>query len=99
MDAFFRGLSDDTEALFPAETPVWTALDRLKKGIKLGGEMTLPAKIAITRTLTNSCYLEIVIKEGKKRQIRRMLEAVGHPVRKLRRIKIGFLTLEGLQTS
>jgi 23S rRNA pseudouridine2605 synthase len=50
----------------------------------------------VIKTLKNSCWLEITIKEGKKRQVRRMFEMIGHPVRKLKRTKIGFLKLEGL---
>lgn len=80
-----------------SKIPNKAVLDGLREGIKLSEGKTLPAKVKMVSTLKNSCYLEIIIKEGKKRQIRRMLEAVGHPVRKLRRVKIGFLSLQGLE--
>jgi 23S rRNA pseudouridine2605 synthase len=41
--------------------------------------------------------LHVTIREGRNRQVRRMLEAVGHPVRSLRRTRFGPLTLRGLQ--
>jgi len=72
------------------------AINTLKKGVKLSEGKTRPANVKVIKTLKNSCWLEITIKEGKKRQIRRMFEMIGHPVRKLKRTKIGFLKLEGL---
>ena len=74
-------------------------LDKLRVGIKLEDGMTAPAKINIIavdqeKELTT---LEMVIHEGKNREIRRMCEAIGYPVKNLKRIKIAFLTLEGLR--
>lgn len=74
-------------------------LDKLRIGIKLEDGVTAPAKVNIVaidqeKELTT---LEIVIYEGKNRQIRRMCEAIGHPVKNLKRVKISFLTLEGLR--
>lgn len=74
-------------------------LDKLRVGIKLEDGVTAPAKINIVdidreKKLTT---LEIIIYEGKNRQIRRMCEAIGHPVKNLKRIQYAFLTLEGLR--
>jgi len=74
-------------------------LDKLRVGIKLEDGVTAPAKINIIaidreKELTT---LEIVIYEGKNREIRRMCEAIGYPVKNLKRIQIAFLTLEGLR--
>lgn len=74
-------------------------LDKLRVGIKLEDGVTAPAKINIVaidqeKELTT---LEIVIYEGKNRQIRRMCEAIGYPVKNLKRVKFAFLTLEGLR--
>jgi len=74
-------------------------LDKLRVGIKLEDGMTAPAKINVIaidreKELTT---LELVIHEGKNREIRRMCEAIGYPVKNLKRIKIAFLTLEGLR--
>ncbi|HWR08969.1 pseudouridine synthase [Sporomusa sp.] len=73
-------------------------LDKLRVGIKLEDGVTAPAKINIVdidreKQLTT---LEIVIYEGKNRQIRRMCETIGYPVKNLKRIQYAFLTLEGL---
>jgi len=72
-------------------------LKKLEKGIMLDGEKTLPATLRMGKKLKNSCYIEMTIKEGKNRQVRRMFEAVGHPLRRLRRIAIGPLTLGDLR--
>ena len=68
------------------------ALDRLREGVNLEDGRTAPAKVR--RVAHNE--LEITLREGRKRQVRRMCEAVGHPVVELRRIAFGPLRLEGL---
>jgi pseudouridine synthase len=69
------------------------ALERLRKGIVLDGERTQPARVKLLRVIEGKtvqhAVLEIVLKEGRNRQVRRMLEAVGHPVLKLTRVRIG----------
>ncbi|WP_050180758.1 pseudouridine synthase [Domibacillus robiginosus] len=73
-------------------------LKRLASGIKLEDGMTAPAKIkelSIDRK-KNRSLLEITIHEGRNRQVRRMFEAIGHPVQKLRRDRFAHLTLHGL---
>lgn len=66
---------------------------KLGGGIKLEDGVTAPAKIKkIKKTGVNS-WIEITIHEGRKRQIRRMLERLGYPVLKLKRIKINGLEL------
>lgn len=45
------------------------------------------------KTTENNSWLEITIHEGRKRQIRRMLESIGHPVLKLQRIRINGIDL------
>ena len=68
-----------------AGVPDGQAIDRLRRGIPLDGKRTLPAQVAqVARDV-----LLIGIREGRNRQVRRMCEAVGHPVRRLRRIKFG----------
>lgn len=74
-------------------------LDRLRVGIRLEDGVTAPAKINVVdidreKELTT---LEIIIYEGKNRQIRRMCEAIGFPVKNLKRVQYAFLTLEGLR--
>jgi 23S rRNA pseudouridine2605 synthase len=66
---------------------------KLAEGIELDDGPTAPAGV---RRLGPST-LELTIHEGRNRQVRRMLDAVGHPVRRLSRTKYGPLTLEGLE--
>jgi pseudouridine synthase len=77
-----------------AGVPDAAAVERLRNGIPLDGKRTLPAKVALLnkRLTDRDGIVVITIREGRNRQVRRMLEAVGHPVRKLRRTRIGSLT-------
>jgi 23S rRNA pseudouridine2605 synthase len=68
--------------------PSASALTRLRKGVELDDGVTAPAKVA---TIGPS-LLRITIHEGRNRQVRRMCEAVGHPVVRLVRTRIGPLT-------
>jgi 23S rRNA pseudouridine2605 synthase len=70
-----------------------TALSALRAGIELEDGPTAPAKV---RRVTADT-LELTIHEGRKRQVKRMCEAVGHPVKELRRIAFGPLRLGGLE--
>jgi 23S rRNA pseudouridine2605 synthase len=73
-----------------AGTPDERALDRLRKGIPLDGRRTRPADVRLlNRDRDADGMLLITIREGRNRQVRRMCEAVGHPVDRLRRIKFG----------
>jgi 23S rRNA pseudouridine2605 synthase len=72
--------------------PDSTALARLEQGVELEDGMTSPAQV---RRLGPS-RLELTIHEGRKHQVKRMLEAVGHPVRHLHRSRYAGLTLDGL---
>ena len=69
----------------------------LEHGVKLDDGMTSPAKVKKIRKAEQNSWLEITIHEGRKHQVKRMLEAVGHPVLKLIRIKMGPLVLGGLE--
>lgn len=69
------------------------ALQRLREGVDLGDGRTAPAK---ARRLRRG-RVELVLHEGRKHQVKRMLEAVGHPVRRLHRPAYAGLTLEGLE--
>jgi 23S rRNA pseudouridine2605 synthase len=68
------------------------ALRRLRQGVELDDGMTAPATVGVVAP----GVLRIVIHEGRNRQIRRMAEAVGHPVRRLVRTRIGPLAERGL---
>lgn len=74
-------------------------LDRLRQGLDIGrGERTSPARCEWLRANERTCWIELEIHEGKNRQVRRMIEALGHAVVKLQRIRIGRLELAGLAT-
>jgi 23S rRNA pseudouridine2605 synthase len=72
-------------------------IKKLRTGIKLADGMTAPAKVKRVRKTENNSWIEITIYQGKKRQIRRMLEKIGHEVLKLRRIRIDGLEMGNLK--
>ena len=65
------------------------ALRQLREGIDLDDGRTAPAKARLAQTTPTGSALEIVIHEGRNRQVRRMCEAIGHPVRRLVRTRFG----------
>ncbi len=80
--------------------PSRESLRKLERGIQLEDGKTAPAKtkfISMDKK-KQTAIIEITIHEGRNRQVRRMFEAIGHPVLKLKREKYGFLTLHGLKT-
>jgi 23S rRNA pseudouridine2605 synthase len=72
-------------------------INKLRQGVRLEDGRTLPAKVKFARQSENNSWIEIAITEGKKRQVRRMVEAVGHPALKLRRVSINGIRLSGLK--
>jgi len=68
------------------------ALRRLREGVELDDGPTAPAQ---ARRLRRG-RIELVLHEGRNRQVKRMCEAVGHPVRRLHRSRYAGLTLDGL---
>jgi 23S rRNA pseudouridine2605 synthase len=72
------------------------ALQVLINGVPLSDGRTSPAQVAICATHPDTTELKIELWEGRNRQIRRMCEAIGHPVARLRREKIGSLALGAL---
>jgi 23S rRNA pseudouridine2605 synthase len=73
-------------------------LKRLRSGILLDGRRTAPALVKQTGTTGKHAWLEITIKEGRNRQIRRMCLEVGHPVSKLKRTRYGPIRLGTMQS-
>ena len=69
------------------------ALRRLREGVELEDGLTAPAKVRPLK----AGLVELTIREGRKRQVRRMLEAVGHRVKRLERVAFGPLGLRGLE--
>jgi len=77
-EATVRGVPDDRD------------LERLRTGVKLEDGITAPAQVSLLRVLDGGrrSVVEITIHEGRKRQVRRMFEAIGHKVERLVRTKI-----------
>ncbi len=87
------------------------SLQQLRDGIELKDGMTRPAKVKLIdqphqlwprdppireRKSIPDCWLEITLKEGKNRQVRRMTAAISHPTLRLIRFRIGSWTLDGI---
>jgi pseudouridine synthase len=76
-----RGLPDDH------------ALERLAKGVTIDGRRTAPAKVRLVdppqKRSADQTTIELAIHEGRQRQVRKMFDAIGHPVVRLRRVRIG----------
>lgn len=73
------------------------ALDRVRSGVWLSTGRTGPMFCRIQKRTKHFTHVTAGIKEGKNRQLRRVFANVGHPVLKLRRVRIGNLTLSGLK--
>ncbi len=76
--------------------PSEAQLDALRQGILLEGRKTWPALIKVVGNDRDSTRIEITIHEGRKRQVRKMFAAIGHPVRELARTAYAKLELGNL---
>ena len=72
-------------------------LHQLRSGVFLDGQKTAPAKVSVLRKDSFSTDILISVHEGRNRQIRRMVEAVGHEVVRLKRVQYGSLALGNLE--
>ena len=76
--------------------PTAETLERLRRGVRVEGE-----RLAVDRARIlegdNNAWLELTLHEGKHHEVRRLLDAVGHPVSKLKRVALGPLTARGLE--
>ena len=91
--------------------PQESALEQLRRGVRLKDGMTLPAQARRIdppdlwprdppvrfRKSVPDCWIELTIREGRTRQVRRMTAAVGHPTLRLVRWRIGDWSIEGMQ--
>ncbi len=71
-------------------------LNKLRTGIRIDRGVTAPAKVRWLRNTRNNSWIEMMIYEGKKRQIRRMFERLGHPVIRLVRTRINGIEMRGI---
>jgi len=75
-------------------------IDRLSRGIVIEGRRTSPANVELLRerrTDGDTSVLRVTIHEGRTRQVRKMADAIGHPVRTLKRVRIGPIADKGLR--
>ena len=73
-------------------------VNKLESGVLLDARKTAPAQVRVVTREEGRAVLEIVIREGRNRQIRRMCESVGLEVARLKRIAIGGVKLGGLRS-
>lgn len=71
-------------------------LEELRRGVQIEGGITLPAGVFVKNDSDKGMTLKMVITEGRKRQIRQMVEAVGAKVLRLKRLQFGTLMLKDL---
>jgi 23S rRNA pseudouridine2605 synthase len=71
------------------------ALERLERGVTVEGQVLKADRVRVLDS-GNNPWLELTLHEGKQHEVRRLLEAVGHPVSKLRRVAIGPVVARGL---
>jgi len=71
-------------------------LDRLKRGVRVEGDFMAVDRARVIQA-ENNAWVELTLHEGKQHEVKRLLEAVGHPVSKLRRVAFGPVTTKGLE--
>ena len=76
--------------------PSQEEMEKFKNGLKIEDYVTAKANIKILKIEGDKSWVEITVHEGKNRQVRKMCDAMGHPVIKLKRIAMGPLTLGDL---
>lgn len=69
---------------------------RLEEGVALEDGLTAPATVDHVRAAGSHSWLHLTIREGRNRQVRRMCEAIGYPVSRLKRIRVAFMELGDL---
>ncbi len=76
--------------------PAAEKLRQLESGVVIDGTKTAPARLASVQSRGQQTQLRLVIREGRKRQVRRMIQCIGHEVTYLQRVRIGGLELGDL---
>jgi len=78
--------------------PSAKTLEAWQRGVLIDDKLTAPARIAVLDSQRDSTLLRIQMHEGRKRQIRRVAALLGHPVRELKRVRLGPLYLGSLES-
>jgi 23S rRNA pseudouridine2605 synthase len=71
-------------------------LERLRRGVRVEGDFMSVDRVRVIEA-ENNAWVEVALHEGKQHEVKRLLEAVGHPVSKLRRVSFGPVTVKGLE--
>lgn len=79
------------------DLPSPETLEQLAGGVALEDGLTAPAKVRLVKGGKPTSVVSLAIKEGRNRQVRRMLDAVEHPIVSLKRTRFGPLTLAGMR--
>ena len=90
------GHEKEYRALVEGE-PDTATLKKWRRGVFLDRKRTAPAGVSIARQEKGATWLRVVLREGRKRQIRRVAAMLGHPVHRLIRVRIGSLRLGDLK--
>lgn len=77
--------------------PPEEAVARLQQGVNLEDGITAPAELIVMEDDQKATWLSLTLREGRKHQVKRMCAAVGHPVLRLRRTKVGPIELDNLR--
>jgi pseudouridine synthase len=77
--------------------PLAEALAILQQGVNLEDGITAPAELIVIEDDQKATWLSLTLREGRKHQVKRMCAAVGHPVLRLRRTKVGPIELDDLR--
>lgn len=77
--------------------PDRATLDKWRQGVPLGDEVSAPAKVRVLEVKPAETWIQVIMREGRKRQIRRIASQLGHPVKRLIRTQIEMLTIGRLQ--
>ena len=75
-------------------------IHKIEKGIKIDNQIVKPVKLKLKKIdkENNTCIVQIIIKEGKNHEVKRLFESVGYQVNKLKRERIAMFTLNDLQS-
>ena len=83
--------------VFVEGRPDDATLAQWRRGVMLEGQRTLPAQVSLMQTEGEGTWLRVVMREGRKRQIRNVATLLGHPARQLIRVRVGPIHLGNLR--
>jgi pseudouridine synthase len=76
--------------------PTKENLEKMQTGLYIDGKRTAPAEARIMNVKDKNAVIELVLREGRNKQVKRMCQAIGHPVMRLNRPAYGFLAVDGM---